>query len=112
MASGLSMPIGFKNATDGNIDIAINAIQAAQHGHAFIGVTQKMAQLLEWHQKEMKNAHLIIRGGSSGPNYSSVQMEEHIEKIEQSSISTRILVDCSHGNSRKKAETNIKSLIV
>ena len=107
MASGLSMPIGFKNATDGNIDIAINAIQAAQHGHAFIGVTQD-GSIARVASKGNENAHLIIRGGSSGPNYSSVQMEEHIEKIEQSSISTRILVDCSHGNSRKKAENQHK----
>ena len=107
MASGLSMPIGFKNATDGNIDVAIHAIQAAQHPHTFIGVTQN-GTIARVQSNGNKDAHLIIRGGSNGPNYSSVQMEEHQEAIEQSKISTRILIDCSHGNSRKKAENQQK----
>ncbi len=107
MASGLSMPIGFKNATDGNIDIAIHAIQAAQHSHSFIGVTQN-GTIARVQSNGNPDAHLIIRGGSNGPNYSSVQMEEHIEKINQSSISSRILIDCSHGNSRKKASNQQK----
>jgi len=109
MASGLSMPIGFKNATDGNIDVAIHAIQAAQHPHAFIGVTQD-GTIARVESNGNPHAHLIIRGGGNGPNYSSVQMEEHKEKIEQSKIDTRILVDCSHGNSRKKAENQHKVL--
>ncbi|MBL6722879.1 MAG: 3-deoxy-7-phosphoheptulonate synthase [Candidatus Margulisbacteria bacterium] len=107
MASGLSMPIGFKNATDGNIDVALHAIQAAQHPHAFIGVTQA-GVIARVESNGNPNAHLILRGGSNGPNYSSVQMEEHLEKIEASGISTQILVDCSHGNSRKKAENQHK----
>ena len=56
------------------------------------------------------DAHLIIRGGSNGPNYSSVQMEEHKEKIDQSNIQTQIMIDCSHGNSRKKAKNQHKVL--
>ena len=107
MASGLSMPIGFKNATDGNIDVAIHAIQAAQHPHSFIGVTQE-GTIARVQSNGNPDAHLIIRGGSNGPNYSSVQMEEHLEKIEESSIKSGILVDCSHGNSRKKAENQHK----
>lgn len=109
MASGLSMPIGFKNATDGNIDVAIHAIQAAKHPHAFIGVTQD-GSIARVESKGNQDAHLIIRGGSNGPNYSSVEMEEHLDKINQSSIKTGILVDCSHGNSRKKAENQHKVL--
>ena len=109
MASGLSMPIGFKNATDGNIDVALHAIQAAQHPHAFIGVTQN-GSIARVESKGNPDAHLIIRGGSNGPNYSSVDMEEHLDKINQSSIKTGILVDCSHGNSRKKAENQQKVL--
>jgi 3-deoxy-7-phosphoheptulonate synthase len=107
MASGLSMPIGFKNATDGNIDVALHAIQAARHPHAFIGVTQN-GTIARVASTGNPNAHLIIRGGSNGPNYSSVQMEEHFEKIDASAINTNILVDCSHGNSRKKAENQPK----
>ena len=109
MASGLSMPIGFKNATDGNIDIALHAIQAARHPHSFIGVTQN-GTIARVESKGNPDAHLIIRGGANGPNYSSVQMEEHFEKITQANIKTRILVDCSHGNSRKKAENQKKVL--
>ncbi|MEK9727625.1 MAG: 3-deoxy-7-phosphoheptulonate synthase [Candidatus Margulisiibacteriota bacterium] len=109
MASGLSMPIGFKNATDGNIDVALHGIQAAQHSHSFIGVTQS-GNIARVSSKGNPDAHLILRGGSNGPNYSSVQMEEHIDKIKESSISTKILVDCSHGNSRKKAENQHKVL--
>ena len=109
MASGLSMPIGFKNATDGNIDVALHAIQAAQHPHTFLGVTQD-GNIARVESKGNPDAHLIIRGGSNGPNYSSVQMEEHNEKIDASSINTKILVDCSHGNSRKKAENQHKVL--
>ena len=107
MASGLSMPIGFKNATDGNIEVAIHAIQAAQHPHSFIGVTQD-GTIARVQSSGNPDAHLIVRGGSNGPNYSSVQMEEHSEKINESSISSGILVDCSHGNSRKKAENQHK----
>ncbi|MGA0242692.1 MAG: 3-deoxy-7-phosphoheptulonate synthase [Candidatus Marinamargulisbacteria bacterium] len=107
MASGLSMPIGFKNATDGNVDVALHAIQACQHPHSFIGVTQN-GHIARVQSNGNPNAHLIIRGGANGPNYSSVQMEEHIEKIDASSINSRILVDCSHGNSRKKAENQHK----
>ncbi len=109
MASGLSMPIGFKNATDGNIDVALHGIQAARHSHSFIGVTQN-GTIGRVSSNGNPDAHLIIRGGSNGPNYSSVQMEEHIEKIKQSKINTQILVDCSHGNSRKKAENQHKVL--
>ena len=109
MASGLSMPIGFKNATDGNIDVAIHAIQAAQHPHAFIGVTQN-GTIGRVASNGNPDAHLIVRGGSNGPNYSSVQMEEHKEKIDTSTIQTQILIDCSHGNSRKKAENQHKVL--
>ena len=109
MASGLSMPIGFKNATDGNIDVALHGIQAARHPHSFIGVTQK-GTIARVESKGNPDAHLIIRGGANGPNYSSVQMEEHAEKINNSGIKTKILVDCSHGNSRKKAENQHKVL--
>lgn len=109
MASGLSMPIGFKNGTDGNIDVALHAIQSAQHQHTFIGVSQN-GTISKVQSTGNPDSHLIIRGGSNGPNYSSVQMDDHIEKIQASSINTRILVDCSHGNSRKKAENQQKVL--
>tara|TARA_A100001015_G_C15029018_1_gene732082 strand:+ start:2213 stop:3256 length:1044 start_codon:yes stop_codon:yes gene_type:complete len=109
MASGLSMPIGFKNATDGNIDVALHGIQAANHAHSFIGVTQS-GTIGRVTSNGNPDAHLILRGGANGPNYSSVQMEEHIEKIAKAKLITRLLVDCSHGNSRKKAENQNKVL--
>lgn len=107
MASGLSMPIGFKNATDGNIDVAVHAIQASRHPQTFIGVTQD-GVIARVQSSGNPHAHLIIRGGGNGPNYSSVQMEEHIETLKKSNVMSRILVDCSHGNSRKKAKNQSK----
>ncbi len=109
MASGLSMPIGFKNSTDGDIDVALNAIHSAQNAHTFFGVNQQ-AQIARVQSTGNPYSHLIIRGGVNGPNYSSVQMEDHIEKINNSPVSTRILVDCSHGNSQKKAINQPKVL--
>lgn len=103
MASGLSMPLGFKNGTDGSIDTAINAIRAASQPQTFLGVS------LEGHASAVTtrgnpNCHIVLRGGRSGPNYSS----EHIAAAEQSlthaGLIRAILVDCSHDNSGKKPE--------
>ena len=109
MASGLSMPIGFKNATDGNIEIALQAIESARHSHTFIGVTQA-GSIAKVSSKGNLDSHLIIRGGNNGPNYSSVQMAEHSDRIRELGIRAPILVDCSHGNSRKKAANQSKVL--
>jgi 3-deoxy-7-phosphoheptulonate synthase len=100
MASGLSMPVGFKNATDGNIDIAINAMEAATHAHSFLGIDGSgMTCVVRTTGNDA--AHLILRGGRSGTNYDEASVRETIEKLEKANLNTAITVDCSHANSNK-----------
>ncbi len=100
LASGLSMPIGFKNRTDGNIDVAIDAIVAASESHSFPTLTKDGAPAI---METSGNPHcfLILRGGSNGPNYD----QKHIKKVSQqmldADIRNSIIIDCSHGNSNK-----------
>eukprot|EP00667_Euglena_gracilis_P012866 EG_transcript_13245 len=100
LASGLSMAIGFKNGTDGSIDVAADACLASAGHHHFLGVTkQGLAAIIN--TKGNEYTHVILRGSTSGPNYS----EEHIaatrEKLKKKGLPVRIMVDCSHGNSNK-----------
>jgi 3-deoxy-7-phosphoheptulonate synthase len=100
MASGLSMPVGFKNGTDGELQIAIDAMQAARHPHAFVGINEQGSTSIvqtsgnPW-------GHLILRGGRSGTNYSSDQLRQARERLSAVGLSPRVLVDCSHANSNK-----------
>ena len=95
LTSGLSMPIGFKNGTSGNIQVAINAVQSAQHPHCFFGIARDGKTSIV-KTKGNPHCHIILRGGALGPNY-------HIEKINQikSKSCISIMIDCSHGNSGK-----------
>ncbi|KAJ1339871.1 3-deoxy-7-phosphoheptulonate synthase [Batrachochytrium salamandrivorans] len=100
LASGVSFPVGFKNGTDGNIDIAIDAIRAASHPHHFLGVTkQGLAAITRTSGNDQ--CHVILRGGIAGPNYA----KEHIDKVcatlSKAKLTEKIMVDCSHGNSSK-----------
>jgi len=104
MASGLSMPLGFKNGTDGTLRAAINAILAAAQPQTFLGINRSGAASAV-RTRGNPNCHLVLRGGSAGPNYAS----EHIANAEATLAkaglpSTAILVDCSHDNSAKKPE--------
>ena len=99
MASGLSAPGGFKNATDGNVDIAINAIKSANQPHHFLGITDD-GDTAVIRTRGNSHAHLILRGGSK-PNYDVASINSAIEGLEQNAISPAIMVDCSHGNSNK-----------
>ncbi|KAF9326164.1 3-deoxy-7-phosphoheptulonate synthase [Podila minutissima] len=106
LASGVSFPLGFKNGTDGNISIAVDAIRAAAKPHHFLGVTkQGLAAITNTKGNEL--CHLILRGGNGGPNYE----KEHIEKTRQGLVKAKlpeaIMVDCSHGNSRKQHRNQI-----
>ncbi|KAF8946277.1 3-deoxy-7-phosphoheptulonate synthase, partial [Haplosporangium bisporale] len=107
LASGVSFPLGFKNGTDGNISIAVDAIRAAAKPHHFLGVTkQGLAAITNTKGNEL--CHLILRGGNGGPNYE----KEHIEKTRAGLIKAKlpentIMVDCSHGNSRKQHRNQI-----
>ena len=100
LASGVSFPVGFKNGTDGNLGIAIDAIKAASHPHHFLGITkQGLAAITRTQGNEF--CHVVLRGGNSGPNYAAEFIEQTCESLAKASLPTRIMVDCSHGNSNK-----------
>lgn len=100
MASGLSMPIGFKNGTDGDLQIALDAMTSSNAPHSFLGIDSEGATCVV-HSKGNPWGHLILRGGRSGPNYSRESVAEAIAALEKRNLPARLLVDCSHGNSLK-----------
>ena len=103
LASGLSMPVGFKNATDGNVQVALDGIRSSAHPHHFLSVTkQGVAAIVATRGNE--DCHLILRGGSSGPNFSSQHVGEVVEKLEEAGLPGRVMIDCSHANSGKNHE--------
>lgn len=99
LASGLSMPIGFKNLTSGDYDKAIDGIMSAKYPHNFLGIDDKgiSSHIIT---KGNKNSHLILRGGDE-PNYEQSIIENITKALEKESISTGLIIDCSHGNSQK-----------
>ncbi|KAJ3141188.1 3-deoxy-7-phosphoheptulonate synthase [Geranomyces variabilis] len=101
LASGVSFPVGFKNGTDGNIGIAIDAITSASHPHHFLGVTkQGLAAITK--TKGNESCHVILRGGLAGPNYKAEDIKRVRETLEKAQlVPAAIMVDCSHGNSSK-----------
>ena len=99
MASGLSMPVGFKNGTNGDIGIAVNAIGAAESGHNFIGINEQ-GQVAIIETKGNPDAHLILRGGKQ-PNYQAEHVLAAEQAIEKAGYNASIIVDCSHANSYK-----------
>ncbi|MFP6683321.1 MAG: 3-deoxy-7-phosphoheptulonate synthase [Polyangiaceae bacterium] len=103
MASGLSAPVGFKNATDGNVDIAVNALQAVTHPQHFLGVTPD-GRCAVFHTRGNRYGHIILRGGRTRPNYDSVSVAMCEEALDKAKLGANIVVDCSHGNSLKKPE--------
>ena len=102
MASGLSAPVGFKNATDGNIGVAINAIRSAREPHSFLGITPEGAPAIV---RTRGNAygHIVLRGGES-PNYDTAQVALTEQELLQAGLSPNLVIDCAHANSRKKPE--------
>jgi 3-deoxy-7-phosphoheptulonate synthase len=102
LASGLSMPVGFKNGTDGSIQIAIDAVCSAAHPHQFLSVTkQGVAAIVATNGNP--DCHVILRGGKSGPNYSNVQVRRAASEVAAAGLGARLMVDCSHANSDKDA---------
>jgi len=100
LVSGLSMPVGIKNGTEGNIQVALDAIRAAQHPHRFLSVTkQGVAAIVATRGNE--DTHLILRGGSAGPNYDGASVAAAVEKLAAAGLPQRLMVDCSHANSGK-----------
>ena len=103
MASGLSMPVGFKNGTDGSIDIALNAIESSFNPQNFLGINQK-GKTCVFSTKGNPLGHLVLRGGGGKPNYQSEFIEKSIVKMDKRGIHPVIVVDCSHANSNKNHE--------
>ena len=100
MASGLSMPIGFKNGTDGSVTIAINAMEAASRPHHFLGINrQGHAAIVS--TTGNPDGHLVLRGGGSGTNYHPEAIAAAAEALQKADLPHRVMVDCSHGNSNK-----------
>ncbi|NCP39311.1 MAG: 3-deoxy-7-phosphoheptulonate synthase [Rhodoferax sp.] len=99
MASGLSSPVGFKNGTDGNLDVAVNAMLSAAQPHTFLGVNGD-GQVALTHTRGNTFGHLILRGGAV-PNYDSVAVSEAEAALRAAKLPVNIVVDCSHANSRK-----------
>lgn len=109
LASGLSMPIGFKNGTGGSVDIALDAVISANHKHTFIGIDEDGRGSIVM-TKGNKDSHIILRGGKNSPNYQSDHIKIIKEKIKNKKISKRLIVDCSHANSLKIHTNQIKVL--
>ncbi len=103
LASGLSMPVGFKNGTSGSIQLAIDAIRSAAHPHHFLSVTkQGLAAIVA--TKGNGDCHMILRGGSAGPNYDAKSLAEVGAALGKAGLPGRVMIDCSHGNSGKSHE--------
>ena len=100
LASGLSMPVGFKNGTDGTVQIAIDAIGSSQHPHHFLSVTkQGVAAIVR--TRGNPDCHVILRGGTAGPNYSALDIAAAVSALKAAGLPGRLMVDCSHANSGK-----------
>ncbi|KAG6332785.1 hypothetical protein ID866_6304 [Astraeus odoratus] len=102
LASGVSFPIGFKNGTDGSVTVAIDAMRSSSNPHAFMGVTEQgLAAIVK--TRGNQDVHVILRGGSKGPNYSSEHVQAAVKNIEKARPANHpsIMIDCSHGNSQK-----------
>src|SRR6266567_170105 len=99
LASGLSFPIGFKNGTDGNLQIAIDAMKAALHPHSFLGVNRDgLTSIVQTNGNP--DVHMVLRGGSK-PNYSPEDIAKADEMLTKAGLTPTVMVDCSHGNSEK-----------
>ncbi len=100
LASGLSMPVGFKNGTDGGVQIAIDAVRAAVHPHRFLGVTEQgLAGIVS--TRGNPDCHVILRGGVNGPNYDAISVQKTLTALRDAGLPPRLMIDTSHGNSDK-----------
>jgi 3-deoxy-7-phosphoheptulonate synthase len=99
MASGLSMPVGFKNTTEGNLQAAINAVQSARRPHSFLGITQEgMSAVIR--TSGNPDTHVVLRGGPK-PNYDAASIEECRKILASAALEPRMMVDCSHAQTSK-----------
>jgi 3-deoxy-7-phosphoheptulonate synthase len=100
LASGLSMPVGFKNSTEGDVQIAVDAVGAARQAHHFLSVTkQGISAIVATRGNEA--CHVILRGSRTGPNFGPDEVRAAADRLTAAGLSRRLLIDCSHGNSQK-----------
>ncbi|MDP6436698.1 MAG: 3-deoxy-7-phosphoheptulonate synthase [Gammaproteobacteria bacterium] len=109
MASGLSTPVGFKNGTDGSLDVAINALKSAVRPHHFMGINQQ-GRTAVFQTRGNPYGHVVLRGGGGRPNYDSVSIALCEQELDEAGLPRRIVVDCSHANSNK--DHNLQPLVV
>jgi 3-deoxy-7-phosphoheptulonate synthase len=103
MASGLSFPVGFKNGTDGNLQIAIDAMKSALHPHSFLGIN-KEGRTAIIQTAGNPDVHMVLRGGSKKVNYTPDDIRKTVDMMKKAQLHPSIMVDCSHGNSEKNHE--------
>jgi 3-deoxy-7-phosphoheptulonate synthase len=103
LASGLSMPVGFKNGTNGTVQLAIDAIHSAANAHHFLSVT-KQGNAAIVSTRGNRDCHVILRGGTTGPNYAAEHVARVTGDLERAGLAPRLMVDCSHANSDKDHE--------
>ena len=107
LTSALSMPVGFKNSTDGSVDIAVDACRAARSGHCFLSVGKEgLSSIVE--TEGNPDTHVILRGGASGPNYAAEHVRAAAGKLAKAGLSQKIMIDCSHGNSSKQHQKQVE----
>jgi 3-deoxy-7-phosphoheptulonate synthase len=102
LGSGLSMPVGFKNRTDGNVQVAVDAVRAAAVAHAFAGIDESGTPAIHY-TKGNADCHIILRGGRDAPNYDAAAVEAALAKLRAAGLPERVVVDVSHDNSGKDA---------
>lgn len=108
MASGLSTPVGFKNGTDGSLDVAINALKSARQPHHFLGINQQ-GRTAVFQTRGNAYGHVVLRGGGGRPNYDSVSIALCERELAAAGLPQKIVVDCSHANSNK--DHNLQPLV-
>ncbi|KAG6954685.1 hypothetical protein JG687_00011659 [Phytophthora cactorum] len=107
LCSGLSMPIGFKNGTGGDLQLAVDAVVAAKHSHCFLSVSsQGLAAIVNTSGND--TCHLILRGGKSGPNFEKEHVDDASARMLKANLVDNVMIDCSHGNSQKKHKNQVK----
>ncbi len=103
MASGLSSPVGFKNGTDGGLTVATNALNSVARPHRFLGINSQ-GQVSVFTTRGNAYGHIVLRGGTQGPNYDSVHIKLCEDALDKAGVANNIMVDCSHANSSKQPE--------
>lgn len=102
LASGLPMPVGFKNTTTGEISASVNAIISSQKPHGFLGITDDGVSAI-MHTTGNDAAHLVLRGGENNVNYKPQEIKNAVQVLQKNKLNAGLIIDCSHGNSHKKA---------